>query len=159
MGEKKYILILEENLTAQVDLLRRLYYLTKEQADILQDVNARPEDFEANLVAKSKLIDRLSAISMSFDKLLSQAKEEYQAGSGGYEDVISNIHKLQKDLDSRSASLLALEKQNKELAGDKFSQIRGRSKEFRQQNKASNAYHQTMLKLGVIEPQFMDRKK
>lgn len=159
MGEKKYILLLEENLTAQVDLLRRLAILSQEQADIFKDANARPEDFEAKLEAKNKLIDRLSAVSHGFDKLLAQVKNESAAADDQYKDTIASIKELQQEVDSRTASLLALEKQNKELAGDKFSQIRGKSREFRQQNKASNAYHQTMLKLGVVEPQFMDSKK
>ncbi len=159
MGEKKYIQILEENLTSQIDLLRRLSILSQEQTKILNDVNAKPVTFEENLKEREKLIGRLSSMDQGLEKVLGQVKKELAAAGDENEAVIARIQKLLKEVDARAASLQAVEKQNKDLAGDKFSQIRAKTKELRQHTKASNVYHQSMMKLGVIEPQFMDRKK
>ncbi len=159
MGEKKYIQILEENLTSQIDLLRRLSILSQEQTKILNDVNAKPVTFEENLKEREKLIGRLISMEQGLEKVLEQVKKELAAAGDENEALIARIQKLLKEVDARTASLQAVEKQNKDLAGDKFYQIRAKTKELRQHTKASNVYHQSMMKLGVIEPQFMDRKK
>ncbi len=159
MDEKNYIQILEDSLSAKVDLLRRLTILSQEQAEILKDPNAAPDAFEKNIEEKAKLIERLSTMDQGFDSLFAKVEPELLANKDKYKDSILRMQELIRQITSRSTSLQVLEQQNKELAKSKFAQVRTQSKEIRQNSKAVSAYYQNMMKLGTMEPQFMDRKK
>lgn len=159
MEEQNYIQILEDSLRSKIDLLRRLQALSVEQSEILKDPNALPEAFEENIEKKEQLIQRLSGLDQGFDAFFDKVKDELDANRMKYRDAIARMQDMIREITSLSSGLQVLEKQNSELARSKFSQIRTQTREIRQNRKAVNSYYKNMMKMGTVDPQFMDSKK
>ena len=159
MSEKNYIQILEDSLEKKIDVLRQLQVLCQEQADILQDDASTPEVFEENIDQKGKLIEHLERLDQGFEQLFAKVEQTLDADRDQYADAIRHMQEMIRESTQRSSNIQGMERQNRELARKKFSQVRSQAKELRQSRKAVSFYYQNMMQTGTVEPQFMDSKK
>ena len=159
MMEKNYVQMLKESLEKKCDILRQLQYLTQKQSEILQDKEASAQIFEDNVTEKDVMIQRLQTLDAGFEQVFAKVEMELLNNREQYKEDIRFMQDKIREITERSTSLQVMEKQNKELATNKFANIRSRARGLRQSGKAVSSYYKNMMKAGAMEPQFMDSKK
>lgn len=159
MSEKNYVQMMEDSLEKKIDILRQLQVLCEEQKDILEDGNSAPEELEANVEKKDKMIQSLLGLDDGFEQLYRRVAGTLDEHKEDYKENIAHMKEQIRDITERSANLQVLEQRNRELAKQKFSVVRSQIKELHQSSRAISSYYQNMMKSGGNDPQFMDSKK
>jgi len=143
----------------KMEILEAIRLKNREQNQILQDDNATPDQFEKNIEQKQELIEKLTGLDNGFQQLYNRVKDALNANRAMYADEIRKMQMLIRDITDLSATIQAQEKRNKDLATQKFSNIRGKAKEVRKSQKAVNTYYRNMMERNFVDPQFLDSKK
>ena len=159
MAEQDYVKMMRESLETKVQILESLRLLNREQNQILKDENATPDQFEDNVSQKQELIDRLTTLDNGFQQLYNRVKVALDTNRAMYADEIRKMQMLIRDITDLSATIQAQEKRNRDVAAQKFSNIRGKAKEVRKSQKAVNTYYRNMMDRNFVDPQFLDSKK
>lgn len=159
MAERDYVRMMRESLEMKMEILEAIRLKNREQNQILQDDNATPDQFEKNIEQKQELIEKLTGLDNGFQQLYNRVKDALNANRAMYADEIRKMQMLIRDITDLSATIQAQEKRNKDLATQKFSNIRGKAKEVRKSQKAVNTYYRNMMERNFVDPQFLDSKK
>ena len=162
MSDNNYVVILRESLEKKVRILNDLIELNMQQAEILEDPNADPEEFEANVDEKDVLVKEIVALDDGFEQLFAKVQPEIESNKDVYTSEISRMKKLISEITSLSARVQAQEKTNYELAEQKFSDVRKQVKKVRHSQRAVNSYYRDVMSSTYYEPYnplFMDSKK
>ena len=156
--ENSYIVMLEESLEKKLTILNRLQVLCQEQTDILSDEKSEAEVFEKTIEAKEELIEKLDAFDKAFDSLFAKVEKELLENREAYANEINHMQDLIRTITDKSLYIQFLEKQNYDLAKEKFSAIRSKIKKVRRGGKAVTTYYNNMNHLGTDTSQFWDKK-
>lgn len=159
MADRDYIIMLKESLEQKVAILTELQLLNREQAKIFKDVNSDPEDWEANIEAKAKLIERIEELDDGFESVYNRVKGVLSVDKESYADEIRTMQELIRQVSDLTADVEAMEYKNRDIAKARFAQIKKDIREVKKSSAAVNNYYKSMTGTGVIDPQFMDRKK
>lgn len=159
MSSEDYITILAESLKKKNAVLDEVQKANEEQKQILADENLTPEAFEKTLDKKSELIGQLNQLDEGFEQIYEKVREEMQ---NHMEQYANQIHQMQEEIQKitdKTVAIQAEELRNKQLIENKFSSIKKQIREVKSSQKAVNTYYRNMMNRGVMEAQFLDRKK
>ena len=162
MSDNNYVVILRESLEKKVRILNDLQELNMRQAEILEDPNSTPEEFEENVDAKEELINEITTLDEGFEQLFADVQSEVEAKREVYADEIQKMKELIREITSLGVRVQTQEKANYELAQTKFSDVRKQVKKVRHSQKAVNNYYRDVMSSTYYEPYdpiFMDSKK
>lgn len=156
---KEMLSILEQSLQKKLLLLDEILKKSKEQATLLRDEDLAPEDFEKSVEDKGALIEKLEGLDSGFEQVYGRIRDELPKQKAQYKEEIERLKKLISEITARSTSIQAEEARNKELAQKKFATVRKQIKEAKTSRQVVNQYYQNMMKLNLVDPQFMDDKQ
>ena len=159
MAERDYIIMMKDSLERKLDLLEQLQVKNRLQTAILKDPNSDPDELEANVEAKGRLIERLESLDDGFDSLYKRVAESLEANKEMYANDIHEMQDLIRKITDMSAQVEMLEKKNKEIAVSKFSTVRSQIKETNHSGKVVTNYYNNMMATNIMSPSFLDDKK
>lgn len=159
MNIDSYIDILLRDLKKKNQVLDAIIFANQEQKELLEDPNLDPDDFDAIVEKKAKLIDELDKLDEGFEQVYQRIKEELQENKAKYAMQIKELQGYIRQLTDKSATIQAQEQRNKEAMQKKFSEVKKQVREVRASQKVVNQYYRNMMKTGYVDPQFLDNKK
>lgn len=154
-----YVGMLRDSLEKKIGILDELIKENDKQKDILLDVNALPEDLDASMDRKTNLLEELDTLDSGFNEVFNRVKLELERYRAAYSDDIERMKTLIRMIMDRSAQIELQEADNKELAEKKFTHIREQVQKVAVSQKAVNRYYNNMMRVNLVDPQFMDNKK
>lgn len=154
-----YINIMIQSLLKKEKVLDQILQLSREQADLLEDPNLEPEDFEKNIDDKAACIEELESLDTGFERLYEEVAEQLKNQKDQYKDEIAKMQECIRRITEKSMDIQSREARNKELAAKKFSDVRKQVKQIRDSQKVVKQYYDNMRKRNFVDPQFMDNKK
>ena len=159
MATADYVTMLRESLQKKVSLLRDIIIRNDEQKAILEDDNASPDEFQANIDQKDELVSQIVALDDGFDSIFKKVESELAADRDAYADEIRRMQDLIREITDLSERVRTQEKLNASLARVKFSDIRRQIKTVNKGQKVVSNYYNNMMKANYYDPQFYDSKK
>ena len=159
MAETDYVKMLRESLEKKAEVLQRIQEENVRQSDILTDPNSTPDELDANMNEKDRLVSRILQLDDGFEQLFERVKDSLDADRSLYADEIRRMQDLIRKITGLSAEVQAQEQKNKKLAQAKFSSVRQQVQKVRKSQKAVSSYYRNMMKTTYEEPQFLDNKK
>ena len=159
MATADYVTMLRESLQKKVSLLRDIIIRNDEQKAILEDDNASPDEFQANIDQKDELVSQIVALDEGFDSIFKKVESELAADRDAYADEIRRMQDLIREITDLSERVRAQEKLNASIARVKFSNIRRQIKSVNKGRKVVSNYYNSMMKANYYDPQFFDNKK
>ena len=157
--EKLYIHILEESLEKKIRILDGIISVNQEQREGLEDPNLDPDDFDKTVEKKAEYIDQLDQLDKGFEELFARVREELNTNREKYKAEIQTMQGQIRKITDKSLIIERQETQNKELMEKKFTAVRSQAREVRKSQKIVNQYYKSMMKISMLDPQFMDNKK
>lgn len=159
MQENDYIQVLIQSLHQKVEALDSITEKNEEQYAILSETKVDMDAFEKNVADKSEYVDKIIFLDEGFDEIFSRVKEILDTDRQAYQEDIRQMKKLISAITERSMKVQAQEQRNKQMADRQFSQAKSKIRQLNKGNRIATQYYQNMQQLGVIDPQFMDKKK
>ncbi len=160
MTNMDYIVMLRESLEKKVDVLRVLQIRNKEQAAILQNPNATPDELEDNINKKSELIDRIVMLDDGFQQLFDKVKVIIEEDRDTYADEIKLMQDLIRRITELAADVETSEYKNREYAKAKFAGIKKDAREIKKNSDVVSSYYKSMMSPATTaDPAFVDKKK
>ncbi|MCR5097759.1 MAG: flagellar protein FlgN [Lachnospiraceae bacterium] len=159
MSTSDYVVMLRESLQKKVTLLRDIIDLNEEQKHILEDPNADPDEFEANVDAKDELVQQIVALDEGFESIFKKVEDILSRDRAAYAGEIGRMQDLIREITDLSERVQAGERANANLVRMKFSSIKSQVKKVRQSRKVVNNYYNNMMNGNYYDPQFFDNKK
>ncbi len=157
--EHNYINILLESLNKKLDLLNEIEVWSEKQSGIISDEKFDFDKFDKTIQEKEKLINEINTLDSGFETVYKRVKDILSTNKDMYNQEISKLKELIKVVMDKSIDIQAKEQRNKESFSNRTQVLRKEVKVAKNANKAATDYYQSMNKLNVIDPQFMDWKK
>lgn len=157
--EKDYIQMLIDSLDNKIGILEELQSKNNDQTMILSNPNSGPDELDANVDAKSELIDALDKLDEGFEIVFNRVKDILDGNRQQYREQIQIMQDKIRRISDLTADIEAKEHKNRELAVTKFSNVRAQIREVNKSQSAVNTYYQSMSRVNLVDPQFMDKKK
>ena len=117
------------------------------------------EAFDRFVDVKADCIDRLDKLDEGFTSLYDRIKERLDAEKASCKDEISRMQTLITKITDKSTRIQAGEKRNKEAMERLMLRERKKIQMQRTTSKAAMSYYESMNKLKVVPPQFLDNRK
>ena len=157
--EQEYLNILITSLRKKGTILRELLAKTEEQKALLTDETFSEEKFMELTEEKTVLLDNLSQQDDGFEALYKKIAPILQEKKDFYKEEVRTMQQLIREITDLSVAVQSLETRNR--AGLEFF-LRNKRSEIRQVKRGRSAaarYYNTMSKMNLEDPQFMDKKK
>lgn len=151
--------MLIDSLDNKISVLEELQSKNNDQTMILSNPNSGPDELDANVDAKSELIDALDKLDEGFEMVFNRVKDILDGNREQYRDQIQAMQDKIRRISDLTADIEAKEHKNRELAVAKFSTLRTQIREVNKSQSAVNTYYQSMSRVNLVDPQFMDKKK
>ena len=158
LGEN-YLEIMIQSLKNKIDVLDRIIAMNETQERALKDPNLTPDEFESVVDDKAKCIEDLELLDSGFEALFGKMKSELKGNPKAHEKEIKIMQDLIRVITDKTTKIKVMEKRNHDEAFKKFSEIRSQVKEIRTGHKVASEYYRNMLKLNMVDAQFMDNKR
>lgn len=154
-----YIEILASSLHKKNKLLDNIIKKNKEQWDILNAQEFSETDFDANMKAKSEMIDQLNILNSGFDEVYDHVKDELVSNSSAHAPQIKEMKKLISEIVSKSVAVETGEQKNYEAATKQFAKMKQHVKKSKMSRNVAAHYYKNMSNLVNVDSQFLDRRK
>ena len=158
-NSKNYITILVDSLNKKIKLLEYILVENKRQQLSVSSEKMDEELFEETMEKKEDYINQINEIDQGFETVYHHVQEELSVNAGQYKDEISELKELISVITQKSMEVQLSEKRNEQLITKKFSDIRKDIHKSKNVSKVATDYYKAMSKTGVVEPQFLDKKK
>lgn len=158
-NSKNYITILIDSLNKKIKLLEYILVENKRQQLSVSSEKMDEELFEETMAKKEDYINQINEIDQGFETVYHHVQEELSENAGQYKDEISELKELISVITQKSMEVQLSEKRNEQLITKKFSDIRKDIHKSKNVSKVATDYYKAMSKTGVVEPQFLDKKK
>ena len=132
---------------------------SKAQDKLLSAQSLDMEAFDALVESKDQEVQRLIRLDEGFETLYEKISDGLEAAKDQYADEIRGIQSLIKEVSEKGLRVEAQEKRNKQRMEFHLKNEKNRIQGGRHSSKVAMNYYQSMNKLGVIQPQFMDNRK
>ena len=159
MEEREYLDVLIQSLRKKLVLLNRIAILSKEQRELLLDEDMTPDAFDLNVRDKDDLVQQIVALDAGFDEVYAHIKDLMQRDHQLYEDRLSQMRELIRQIMAKDASIRAEEQRNYELAQRKFATVKSKVREMKANQKMVSSYYKSMMRQKPGEAVFLDNKK
>lgn len=157
--QENYLEIMIQSLQKKAEVLDKIIAQNNRQTDALKDPQLSVDDFEAAVKEKEALIEQLDLLDSGFDRLFGKVRDSLKKDRVQYRDEIKLMQDLIRRITEKSNEISTQEIRNKDLAVQKFSNIRKQIKEVRTGHKIASQYYKNMMNLNYVDSQFLDRKK
>ena len=158
-NSKNYITILVDSLNKKIKLLEYILVENKRQQLSVSSEKMDEELFEETMAKKEDYINQINEIDQGFETVYHHVQEELSVNAGQYKDEISELKELISVITQKSMEVQLSEKRNEQLITKKFSDIRKDIHKSKNVSKVATDYYKAMSKTGVVEPQFLEKKK
>ncbi len=159
MNNKDYIDVLKQSLNKKISVLNKILEANKKQNDVITEEKVNFDKFDEVYAEKEILIKELNLLDSGFEKVYNRVKEILDVERDLYKEDIKVMQELIRTITSKIADVEVTEKRNYEAMVQKNVELRKQARTAKMTNKRAAEYYQTMNKLNVNEPQFMDKKK
>lgn len=157
--EQEYLNILITSLRKKGSILRELLGRTEEQKALLTDETFSETKFMELTEEKTVLLDNLKQQDDGFESLYKRVAPILRDKKDIYKEEVKTMQQLIREITDLSVTLQSLETRNR--AGLELF-LRTKRNEIRQVKRSRSAaanYYNTMSKMNLTDPQFMDKKK
>ena len=153
-----YVQILIDTLQKQVDILKDVLEVTKEQSVI-----AGKEDFDETLLEESLnkkevLIAKLNSLDDGFTAVYGRVRSEVSAQQDLYQEELQKMQSLIKECTDLGVEIKVLEERNRERLMRCFSQKQKQYNSLKAAASVASHYHQTMNNTKIQDSYFLDQK-
>ena len=148
-----------DSLNKKIKLLEYILVENKRQQLSVSGEKMDEELFEETMEKKEGYINQINDIDQGFETVYHHVREELSGNPGQYKDEISQLKELISVITQKSMEVQLSEKRNEQLVTKKFSDIRKDIHKSKNVSKVATDYYKTMSKIGVVEPQYLDKKK
>lgn len=155
---KEYVDMLVDSLNKKEKLLSELIVLSNKQADILSEANVDWDEFGNLIDSKDAHITEINMLDEGFETLFERVKGEIEANKNKYIGEIATMKVLIKSVSEKGAEIEVIERRNKSLIENKFTDTRKTIKQSKLGSQAAAQYYQKMNKINIVDPQMMDKK-
>ena len=155
---ESYVDIMLQSLKKKVQILDEIIRLDEKQKEILENVEATPDEFDEVVEEKGRQIEQLELLDSGFEKLFEKVKDQLEGNKEQYAESIKQMQSLIRKITDKSVEIQAQEARNKELMTQKFAQVRKYAKAIRTGGKAASQYYKNTMKLNEVDPQFLEIK-
>ena len=160
MGDHySYIQILVNTLQKQIETLKEILELTKEQRRIADHSDFDEAMLEETLNKKEVLIAKLNELDDGFISVYGRVRKEVKEHKELYKDELRQLQSLIKECTDLGVEIKVLEERNR----DKFAQcFSGKYREYGSQRVAAEVasrYHQTMRNAQLAGSHIFNKKK
>ena len=159
INNKDYLGILIQSLNKKIVVLDKILVENAKQSEIIAAEKFDFDKFDEVYAEKENLINELKLLDSGFEKVYNRVKEILDVDRELYKNEIKAMQDLIRIIISKAADVEVSEKRNHEAMTAKNVMLKKQVKTVKLTNKAAAEYYQTMNKLKVVEPQFMDKKK
>lgn len=159
ISNKDYLGILIQSLNKKIIVLDKILVENAKQSEIIAAEKFDFDKFDEVYAEKENLINDLKLLDSGFEKVYNRVKEILDVDRRLYTNEIKAMQDLIRIIISKAADVEVSEKRNHEAMTAKNVMLKKQVKTVKLTNKAAAEYYQTMNKLKVVEPQFMDKKK
>jgi len=159
INNKDYLGILIQSLNKKIVVLDKILVENAKQSEIIAAEKFDFDKFDEVYAEKENLINELKLLDSGFEKVYNRVKEILDVDRELYKNEIKAKQDLIRIIISKAADVEVSEKRNHEAMTAKNVMLKKQVKTVKLTNKAAAEYYQTMNKLKVVEPQFMDKKK
>jgi flagellar biosynthesis/type III secretory pathway chaperone len=157
--EHNYINILIGSLDKKINILTHILEMNEKQKSVITLDKFDEEEFDEIYSQKGRLISELNLLDNGFESVYQRVSVELKDNPLTYAEEIHVMQDMVKKITELSMSVELSEKRNKELMDKKTDSMKSEVKTAKASNKAAMGYYQTMNRLNIIDPQFMDHKK
>lgn len=151
-----YVDIMIQSLKKKEQVLDQIMLENRKQKDVLENPACTPDEFDQTVENKAALIEQLEQLDSGFEKLFERVKDELEQKKDVYAKQIGLIQQYIRSVTDKSVEIQAQEARNKDLMTKKFAFVRQQAKSMRTGSQVASKYQQSMSKLNLIDPQFMD---
>lgn len=159
ISNKDYLNVLIQSLNKKVLVLDKILVENVKQSEIIAEEKFDFDKFDEVYAEKENLIKELKLLDSGFEKVYNRVKEILDVDKELYTNEIRTMQELIRTIISKAADVEVSEKRNHEAMMAKNVMLKKQVKTVKLTNRAAAEYYQTMNKLKVVEPQFMDKKK
>ena len=154
-----YLEILTDSLTKKSQILD--FILVENQKQQMAVTGNQLDDslFEDTVAKKEAYIQQLESLDSGFDSVYQRIKELLQTQKESYKAEIQKIQALISEVTQKSMEVQLSEKRNQQMIENCFSAMRQEVHQTKNVNQVANQYYKTMSKAGMVEPQYLDKKK
>lgn len=157
--EHNYIEILISSLDKKISVLGQIIVANENQKKLAEADTFDEEKFDEIYNEKGRLISELNLLDNGFESVFDRVSKALSSNPEQYANEIHTMQDKVKKITELSMKIEASEKRNKDLMDKKTYNMKQDVKSAKASNKAAIGYYQTMNRLNVIDPQFLDRKK
>lgn len=157
--KENYITILLQSLEQKCGVLDEIIAENERQNAILKAPEMDLDAFEATVEKKSALIDRIGLLDSGFQKVYDHVSGTLSGERESYKAEIAAMQQWISQITDKTVKIQKQEQENRNLAEAQFANARRKVKTARDTKQVASAYRNSMAKLNVIEPHFMDKKK
>lgn len=155
---QNYLLVLEQSLSKKINILSELERLTQVQREIVTNEQFNEEAFNDNVEQKAALINELEKLDKGFQILYDNVKAQIEDNRQTYSAEIQRLQVMIKTIMDRSAALMVLENQNKEMITKRFATLKKEARQVKKNRNLAANYYKSMNNISS-EPYFLDKKK
>lgn len=154
-----YLEILADSLTKKSQILDFILVENQKQQMAVNGTKLDEALFEDTVAKKDQYLQELETLDSGFDGVYQRIKELLQTQKEAYKAEIQKIQALISEVTQKSMEVQLSEKRNQQLVENCFSAMRQEVHQTKNVNQVANQYYKTMSKTGMVEPQFLDKKK
>ncbi len=158
-NSKNYINILIDSLKKKIKLLDYILVENKKQQLSVCGEKMDEELFEEAMRKKEDYINQINEIDQGFETVYNHIKTELTGNMESYKEEVTELKELISVITQKSMEVQLSEKRNEQMISKKFTDIKMEIYKTKNVSKVANDYYKTMSKMGVVEPQFLDKKK
>ena len=158
---RQYLQIMIESLQKKNLVLENIMHANDGQTQILEQDTPYWEAFDEYAEQKTELIHQLDVLDEGFESLYNHIKDVLAQENNRqlYQNEITAMQQLIKELTDKSMSIQASEARNKQMVEQIFAQQRQQLKAGRLSSRAAMDYYKNMRQTGNLQAQFLDSKK
>lgn len=155
---QNYLLVLEQSLSKKINILSELERLTQVQREIVSREQFDEEVFNDNVEQKAAQINELERLDKGFQILYDNVKAQIEDNRHIYVAEIQRMQVMIKSIMDKSAALMVLENQNKEMITKRFAILKKEARQVKKNRNLAANYYKSMNNISS-EPYFLDKKK
>lgn len=155
---QNYLLVLEQSLSKKINIISELERLTQVQREIVTKEQFDEEAFNNNVEQKAAQINELERLDKGFQILYDNVKAQIEDNRQIYSAEIQVLQGMIKTIMDRSAALMVLENQNKEMVTKRFATLKKEARQVKKNRNLAANYYKSMNNISS-EPYFLDKKK
>jgi len=158
--ESEYVQILVDSLKKKKATLLKIVELTEEQEKLIAVENKLDlEPFAALVEKKGECIDTLNNLDSGFQKIYDRVKPVIEGSPDVFKPQIAELKQLVSEVMQLSVSIQAREDANKTIIMNHFANLKKEIYNVKNSRKVAQNYYNTMNRINMVDPQFLDKRK